>query len=202
LQANVAFFALFFFAQVCILRGMTSIPTCEPDSFVAGDTVKWCRSFADYPASAGWTLAYVFVNAGSKKDVASVAEGDSHLVTITAEDSADWPAGDYDFQGTATKGDERYTVTVGRTTVKPNLAAVVDGFDARTSARKVLEAIDAKIAGRASSDQLDVVEYHIGMRGLRRTEEGLTKLRGIFAAAVWREEHPGELGPIVQGTFV
>ena len=195
------------FLPYFLLRGvpccaLMDIPKQEPECFVAGDTVEWRRTFSDYPASAGWTLAYTFVNAGNLQKVNAQADGDAHLISITAAGSATWSAGDYDWQATVTNSTIRHTVGNGRTEVKPNLAAMsTDGFDARTYARKVLEAIDAQIAARATSAQSDVIEYNIGMRGLKRSEDGLLKLRGIFAAAVWREENPGEFCPTIQATF-
>jgi hypothetical protein len=165
-----------------------------PESFIAGDTVQWRYSPSNYHASDGWVLVYTFVNATTRKQITAAADGAAFIATLNAEDSAAWPPADYVWSAVVTRDGERYTVDTGRITVRPDIAAAPEGgFDARSPARKVLEAIDAKLAGRASADQLDVIEYHIGMRGLRRTEDGLLKLRGMYAAAVWREENPGEL---------
>jgi len=179
-----------------------NIPNQEPTCFVAGDTVEWQRTFSDYPASDGWALAYTFVNAGNRQQVNAVADGATHRVMITAEDSATWSAGDYDWQATVTQNTIRYTVGKGRTAVKPNFAATgAEGFDARSYARRLLEAIDAQLENRATQNELDMVEYNIGMRGLRRSEEGLLTLRGLVAGRVWSEEHPGEFGVTIQGVF-
>ena len=38
----------------------TDIASKEPETFRAGDTVKWKRSLDCYKASEGWTLKYSF----------------------------------------------------------------------------------------------------------------------------------------------
>jgi len=37
-----------------------TIPTKEPLTIRAGDTIKWKRSIDDYKASDGWTLKYAY----------------------------------------------------------------------------------------------------------------------------------------------
>lgn len=172
----------------------------EPETFIAGDTVQWRRFFSPYPASA-WELVYTFVNAGGRKQVSAAADGDAHLSTISATDSAAWTPGRYDWQASLTKDDARVTVGAGHVIVEPNFATAENGLDARSYARKVLDAIDARINGQATKNQLDVIDMQIGIRRLSRNPEGLLKLRGLFATRVWQEEHPGEFGPTITGVF-
>jgi hypothetical protein len=123
---------------------MSTLPDREPTSFTAGDTLSWTRSLADYPASAGWVLAYRFINATAKFDITAGASGDDHLVSVTAATSASYAAGSYSWQAFVTKGAERYTVGSGICDVEPNLAAVsASGYDDRSPARKALDAMDA-----------------------------------------------------------
>lgn len=131
-----------------------TIPTKEPAFVVAGDSITWKRSLADYPASAGWVLSYRLINAAGKIDITSAASGDDHLVSVTAVTSAAWVAGDYTWTAYVTKTAERYTLGSGAITVRPNLAAQAAGFDTRSHAAKTLDAIEAVIEGRATQSHL------------------------------------------------
>jgi len=73
---------------------MSDIPTTEPLSFRAGDTVKWKKSLGDYPATS-WTLKYFLVIQSDQKIITASADGTDHLVTITAAASAGYAVGRY-----------------------------------------------------------------------------------------------------------
>ena len=61
-----------------------AIVTTEPTSITAGDSVAWTRSLSDYPASAGWSLAYTLINAAAKITINASAAGDDHAVSVSA----------------------------------------------------------------------------------------------------------------------
>ena len=132
-----------------------SIPTTEPSSLRAGDTWQWRREdLADYPASA-WTLVYYFRNASAHFDITASADGDAYAVTVAKASSGKAP-GWYDWIAVVSSATERHEVDRGRLEILPDYAtaAVLDG---RSTARRILEAIDALILGRASADQVDTV---------------------------------------------
>ncbi len=52
-----------------------TIPTKEPLTIRAGDTIKWTKSLDDYKASDGWTLSYSFRGTGGTIDITSTTEG-------------------------------------------------------------------------------------------------------------------------------
>jgi len=131
-----------------------TIPTTEPASFMAGNTVKWINSHADFPADDGWVIAHAFVNASGTFATTSTADGSNHLTTILAATSAGFTAGDYRWQAYATKGAERYPVGSGATTVEANFAT--GATDGRSHVKTVLDAIEAVLEGRATSDQASV----------------------------------------------
>jgi hypothetical protein len=138
-----------------------SIPTTEPALINAGDTAKWFKTLADYPASTGWVLSYALVNASVRLAFSGAAAGDDFLVTVAAATTASWAPGAYDFRATVTKSGEVFTVGQGRITVAPAFGAAID---ARSSARRMLEAVEATVEGRASSA---TAEYEIAGRKLR-----------------------------------
>lgn len=134
---------------------MTDLSCCEPISATAGDTISWQKSLPDYPASAGWVLSYAFIGVDVHSAVA-IADGDDFTVTITATDSAAWVPGDYVWQATVAFGAERYTVATGRLSILADLTRQTAGFDARSSARRMLDAVEAVLERRASSAELEV----------------------------------------------
>ncbi len=133
---------------------MPDIPTTEPLSFHAGDTVKWKKSHDDYPATS-WTLKYFFVILTDQKIITASPDGTDFLITITAVASAGYVVGRYSYQARVENvGGDKTTVGEGTIKVKPNLEAASSGADYRSHVKAVLDALEATILGKASSDQL------------------------------------------------
>ena len=167
---------------------MTTPLDREPTSFTAGDTVAWTRSLADYPASAGWVLAYRFINATSKFTITGTASGDDHLITAAASTTAAYVAGSYSWQAYVTKAAERYTIGTGTCEVKPDLAAVTAaGFDNRTPARKALDALNAGLQQFGTNAHVQSYEIE-GRRMSYRTFSDFMAARSALEAEVMREE--------------
>jgi hypothetical protein len=164
-----------------------AIPTIEPQQVRAGDTLRWTRSFGDYPASDGWVLTYRLINAAQKYDIAAITDSDGRGfdVVIPAATSKTYAPGDYSWVATVTKAatSERVTVAQGRITVLPDLAAQAGAFDPRSANQQVLDGIEAMLAGRT-----DVQEYTIGTRSIKRMP--ITELlawRSVYVMKVRRE---------------
>ena len=152
-------------------------PTVEPQSIIAGDSVTWQRSLPDYPASAGWVLGYAL--RGPKNiDFDATADGDSHLVAVAASVTAPWPAGFYTITSFAKKAGERYTVETGSLEVLPDPAGLNAVQDLRPHCKKVLDAIEAVLEGKATKDQQ---EYEIdGIRIKRMEFDALLRVRSLY----------------------
>jgi hypothetical protein len=164
-----------------------AIPTFEPTEFTIGETLKWTKSLADYPASEGYALKFYFRGAGTGFDITATADGDDYSVTVPAATTAEMTAGKYNWQAEISLSGEKFIVDSGEVTVKPSLAAINASvtFDGRTTARKILDAIDALLQGKASLDQQ---EYMIGNRSLKRIPiPDLISLRTHYAQIVSRE---------------
>lgn len=133
-----------------------TIPTVEPTRIRAGDLVKWTKYLADYLPDDGWSLSYELADSAGHLTVAATDNGDgSHLATITLVQSAalaptSGPFRTLTLVGQVSNETEKYEVVVGQIDVYPSLSAA---YDARTHAKVVLDAIEAKIASRASKDQ-------------------------------------------------
>ena len=138
-----------------------SIPTREPEKITAGDYVQWkkpgsaCVSPAGDSclASDGWQLTYAFVKTGYQIIITATSSGDDHLVTLAAATTSSYSPGRYSWQAYVTKATERYMVDSGTVEILPNLAAQSTGYDNRTHVKKVLDALEARLENRATSDQ-------------------------------------------------
>lgn len=166
---------------------MGDVSKREPREFTAGETVTWSKSLEDYSAADGWALDYYFRGAGSF-DVSAEAQADGSFLAIIGADTEAQP-GTYYFQGWVTKGGEKHVVARGECKVLTGLSGDVDAYDGRSNAKKIVDAIDAMIAGKASLDQQ---EYTIGegdsTRALKRIPiPELIKLRETYARMVARE---------------
>lgn len=168
---------------------MANIPTTEPLTVNAGDTVRWRRALPDYPAGAGWALTYTLLNAAGKITITASAQGDDHLVSVPAATSAGWAAGDYAWRAQVSKAGDVFTVAEGRITVKPAFSAST--LETRSLARRALEAVEAYLA---DPNNLAAAQYEIAGRQLRR--HTLTELwahRDRLRLEVLREEQAERL---------
>jgi hypothetical protein len=161
------------------------IPTIEPQRIRAGDTWVWRREdLSDYPAPT-WTLYYRLKNAASHIEFTASADGAYHLVTVAAATTAAYTAGRYRWVAYVEAGSERYEINEGTIEVEPafNNASALDD---RSHARKMLDAIESVLEGRATKDQ---EEYQIGSRSLKRTPiKDLLALRDKYRAEVYQEQ--------------
>lgn len=167
-----------------------NIPAYEPREIVAGITLKWERDFCDYPASQ-YSLTYHFRGAGKGFDAAAAADGDTFVVTVPAATTAEMTPGAYYWQAVAVKDGEKFVAAEGEAKAVASLAAVevATVLDGRSRAKKILDAIDALLEGKATLDQQ---QYTIsgggGYRMLIRIPVGeLIELRKTYARLVARE---------------
>lgn len=161
----------------------------EPTTIHAGDTWEWTRDESDYPAGT-WTLTYYLRNASAAYNVVATADGTTHSVSVPAATTAAYKPGRYDWIARVTAGTDSFTVGTGSLTVLPNLGAT-GAQDGRTYARRVLDAIEAVLEGRASHDQ---ASYSIGNRSLSRMSIAeLMTFRDKFKAEVLKEERAARI---------
>lgn len=138
---------------------MPDIPTTEPSEIIAGDTLQWNRQdlSSDYPASL-WTLKYYFAGPNGAFNITATADGAYFAIAATAAVTAAYPEGDYKWSAYVSTGSgatlERHEIDNGVCTVKPNIANKTAGYDPRSHVKKVLDAIEAAVEGRASRTDL------------------------------------------------
>jgi len=146
----------------------------EPEKLTAGVTWKWKKTLSDYPASS-WTLTYYLRKSGATATSFSAsADGDTHLVSVSASTSSGYAAGVYDFIGVVVKATEKYVVFDGVLDVLTNPASG-SAYDPRTHARRVLDLIEAAMEGRIPNG---MESYVIGGRSINKIP--LHELRELY----------------------
>lgn len=164
------------------------IPSCEPDEVHQGDTLSWTKSLADYLPADGWTLKYALSNADGRITIEASDNGDgTHLVSVAASTTDDYTAGIYTGQGyVENDAGERYTVWKGKIKIAAglHLDAAASGYDARSHACKVVDALEAAIEGRATSTQLatSIAGRSISLMGFDELERWLNYYKRIVSS--------------------
>jgi hypothetical protein len=156
-----------------------------PETIYAGDSLSWTESAGEYPAPV-WTMHYA-IRGASKLDLDSTPDGTDHKFTVAAANTASLQPGFYTWQSFVTDGTgARHTVSTGSISIRANLAIQNSGFDGRSHAQKVLDAIEATMEGRASKAQGSVQINNRQIQYLKPEE--LVKWRSFYKAEVAREK--------------
>lgn len=158
----------------------------EPTKITAGDTLQWTKTLADYPAST-WTLTYTLFNADAAYSFSASADSDDHSVDVPGATTATWAPGRYAWTAFVSDGTDQHTVADGTWLVVANPSAVT-ARDGRTHARKMLDAIEATLEGKASTSELSLVSVAMGDRNVSSKPELLLTLRDRYKAEVLAEE--------------
>ena len=156
-----------------------------PETIYAGDSLSWAEPAGEYPTPT-WTMHYA-VRGASALDLTSTPSGSEHGFLATAAQTSALTPGQNSWQSFVTNlAGERYTISTGTLTVRPNLPAQFTGFDGRSHAQKVLDAIEATMEGRATKAQA-VLQINNRQIQYLKPEE-LIKWRSFYKAEVAREK--------------
>lgn len=162
---------------------MSDTPTTEPTQLRAGDTWAWSITLADYPAGT-WTLKYSLVKSGVQKTITATASGTTHAISVAKATTAAYAAGTWRWVASVTDGTSRYTIDEGTIEVLPDIEAASSGYDYRSHAQTMLDAIEAWL----ESKDPGVAEYEIAGRRMKyHSAESLLTLRSHYQAEVRRE---------------
>ena len=169
----------------------TNYPSSEPAKLVAGDRFTWRRDdlASDYSPSS-FALTYEFHSdiggGGSKKfTITAIEADDTYFIEVNSPTTADYTPGDYIWEAyiTRTSDSQRIMVDSGRTEITTNLANT--NADLRSHAKKVLDAIENVLEGRATIDQASM---SIAGRSLSRTPiPDLMELRDRYSSEYLKE---------------
>jgi hypothetical protein len=154
-----------------------TVPTKEPESIRAGDTLKFTKSLADYSAADGWTLTYNFVKATGDNPFSFVAttSGSGYAITVAASTTTGWPAGDYRGEAVVSSlSGEVYTVWSGSLSVLPSVTQSA-GVDSRSDWQIIYDNCTAVLKKTATREILN--SEVDGVKLERRSVDEILKLR-------------------------
>jgi len=176
-----------------------------PASFTAGTTVKFRRTYADYPADQGWTLTG-YLRGAAIRDYVAVAAGASFDFTFAAT-GAGPPAGtdsltpgNYVWEERVSKAGEVYTPPGGTATVQviQNTATAAAG-DLQSKDEKDLVVVEAAISGRLTAD---LESYEIAGRAVKKIPiKELYKIKAHLVAKIRAARRKGEFMQPVRGVL-
>ena len=170
---------------------MVDIATNEPLKVQAGTTVEWKRTFADYPAPT-WALKYSLVNSAGQITITATADGTDHKVSVAKGTTAGWADGSYHWQAYVDNGTSRHLVDEGTLEILPDFETKTTGFDNRSIAAQMVDALEALFAGKITRSDLDKITYSIGVRSM--TKASLADLRAEYThwKAILKSEQEAE----------
>lgn len=145
----------------------------RPTEIRAGDSYTWTVSSSDYPASAGWTLKVVVINASYRTaaTVATNSDGESYDVTLTSAQSDDLiTPGAYTLVEAVEMGSgatlKRHTIFTGIVNVTKDAITGTAAVDLRSDARIMLETITTTIKANLGKghESMSIAARAIGYR--------------------------------------
>ena len=131
----------------------TNVPSQEPQSITAGDSVSWLKTLADFSPPTGWLLSYVIRGPSTYRFNATNSGGD-YLTYLPAATTANYSAGLYTIQAyVSNSGGYRYSVDTlfPQITIRENPATFTESTkDNRSFAARTLAACETALEALAS----------------------------------------------------
>ena len=116
-----------------------------PQTFRAGDSWQWSAAYSEYPAGEGWVLTTSF-RGSSSLDVVGAADGDGWENSAAATATALIAPGRYSWISRVALDDKVFTVASGVIEILPDLAAVEESHDPRSTAEIQLDAAESSLS--------------------------------------------------------
>ncbi|SLN77289.1 hypothetical protein [Oceanibacterium hippocampi] len=175
---------------------MVTIPTTMPSRLVAGDRWQWRREdlVSDYPAGAGWALAYVLrpPEDGVPVEIDASADGDAFAIDVPSATTEGYTPGTYRWSAHVTLGGERTSVDTGSVRIDPDLANAAHSTVSHAAA--ALAAIQTAIENAAADNQ-QAITMPDGTRIERLDMAQLLMMRDRYRREVARENAATSVRP-------
>ena len=152
----------------------------EPTTLVSGNFINWVRPYdsvfyvdkdgeTQYLSSTDSTLTYILRNKDNRIEVTASSTDKDFEVLVNSTASEKWQPGLYYWAAVVTHTtlavQRQWEIDRGSLVIKENFAnAGVVEYDGRSHAKKVLDALEAAIEGRADKQTLDWISYSIAGR--------------------------------------
>lgn len=177
-------------------------PDVVPDHFPAGTTVKFTRSLDDFSPSDGWAYMIYLNGLTQKFNKAASIVDNIFQIEFVPSDTAALNPGPFRYAERLTNSGtgEVYDITGDELVinVEPNVGSASAGAF-NTFEERTLAVVEAAISGRLTSD---IQAYQIAGRSVSKIPiQELRIIRGELRAAIWRQNHPGQLGVPLRVSF-
>lgn len=167
-----------------------------PDSFVAGTTVQYERSYSDYPTS-NWNMT-LFIAGVAVFSIPATESNNKFLITISANQTKNFPAGNYRWEERVTDGTNVYIAGTGTVVVLADIAQATAG-SLLSWEEKTLKVVEDALMGRLSAD---MESYSIDGRAVSKIpSRELLGIRNSLRRAVNAQKNIGKMGPTVLTVF-
>lgn len=179
---------------------MATTLTRIPDHIDAGTTVKWTKTYADYPATEGHTVKFWIAGPGAATSVDGVPNGAQFDFTLSAAFTAARPPGTWEWKEIVTKAatSEEYVQDEGRLVIKANIKTAIAGA-LQPEPEKRVAIIEAALAGALTDAMRGFSVYGRSVELLTpaELEASLTRAKADLRAF----QNPGKFGPVIRGAF-
>lgn len=174
----------------------TTVATRPPAQIIAGDSVAFTLTYADYPAptwSVTWALAGV-----SSKSVDSTDDGTDHAIALSNTETAALGAGTYQWRTRVTDGTTVTTVETGTLVVTPDIGEARPG-ELVSWEETTLPIVEAALKGTLEGE---MKMYMIqGRQVMTFSPAELWAMRAKLRAEVARQRSGGQLPAIMVGRW-
>lgn len=154
--------------------------SAEPSTITAGDYLNWIREYdsvnyidkdgeTQYLSSTDSTLTYILRNKENRIEITATSTNKDYEITVESTATAKWQPGIYYWSAvvnhTTGANERKWEIDRGTLNVLESFsdAAVIE-YDGRSHVKKVLDALEAAIEGRADKGTLDWISYSIAGR--------------------------------------
>lgn len=166
-----------------------------PTNFPAGTTVKYTRSLNDFQPSDGWVYTIYLNGLTQKFSKAATVLDNIFQIEFLPSDTASLNPGPFRYAERLTNSGtgEVYDITGDELVIniEPNVGSAAAGAF-NTWEERTLAIVEAAISGRLTSD---IQAYQIAGRSVSKIPiQQLRTIRGELRAAIWRQNHPGQIG--------
>ena len=173
------------------------IPTRLPDIVYSGDSLYFIVPSGSYSEADGWVMSFEFNGLATISSSNSIGD---HLFNIPASSTSVWPSGDYTWRSYVTKTTpaiysiatppvlttaasiERYSIGTGTVSIRD--------ASYQSTARKMLDKIDAYLSGNLAFDALQWTSKSLGDMHVTRANNTDDIIK---ARAYWQTVYNTEL---------
>ena len=157
----------------------------------AGDKFIFEYTNADYKPTAGWKCYISLRNVEQMIDLSSdEGDGDTFIFKASREDTAKWASGTYSYNIYVRNNEDRFRLKDGTVEILRDYASD-EVYDPRSQAKRTLDAVNATLEGRATSDYSSMTHRGRSITKLSVTE--LIQLRSLLLKEINREEIQNQL---------